>query len=270
MQYYSKINTCFKRDMDKGSPTYNCILPFEELTTPEFELLRKLDAKWEATEKVDGECTSIHLIPNVCGAHGTTDGGQEFDYDYVVEVHGKTDNANMRPDEVELLREIGDIEKLIEAFTYERPAPEYGEGATDLVKPDVECIIFGETYGKGMQKPGGRYCKDHLKFICFDIKVGNVWLKRDAVEDICKKLNIDVVPYLGEMTLDEAIAKVRWGFKSQVSEDPTLDAEGIVLRAPLGILDRMGRRIITKIKTKDFRDLENKNPDWDANTCSTL
>lgn len=246
------------RDMDKASKTYNCIIP-DQLTTPEFELLRKLNAKWEATEKVDGECTSIHLIPNICGAHATTEGGQEFDYDYRVEVHGKTENANMRKDEVDMLMEIGDIEKLIEAFSTKRPAPEYGEGAVDIVKPEVECIIFGETYGKGMQKPGSRYCKDRLKFICFDIKIGNVWLKRDAVEDICNKLGIDVVPYLGEITLDEAIAMVKMGFPSQVSEDTTLEAEGIVLRAPLGLLDRMGRRIITKVKTKDFRDLAAKN-----------
>lgn len=246
MQYYTKINTCFKRDLDKSSKTYNCILPHEELTTPEFELLRKYNVKWEATEKVDGECTSIHLIPNLCGAHGTDEGGQEFEYDYKVEVHGKTDNANMRPDEVKLLQEIGDVEKLLEVFT------------KDGIKPEDECIIFGETYGKGMQKPGGRYCKDHLKFICFDIKIGNVWLKRDAVEDICKKLNIDVVPYLGEMTLDEAINMVKTGFFSRIAEDLSLEAEGVVLRAPLGILDRMGRRIITKVKTKDFRDLQNK------------
>ena len=83
-----------------------------------------------------------------------------------------------------------------------------------------------------------------------------MWLKRDAVEDICKKLDIDVVPYLGEMTLDEAIEKVKYGFLSQVSEDPTLEAEGVVLRAPLGMLDRMGRRIITKVKTADFRNLQ--------------
>ena len=247
MQYFDKINTAFKRDMDKESKTYNCIIP-TELTTPEFELLRKYNVKWEATEKVDGECTSIHLIPGLPLGKET----------YQVEVHGKTDKANMRPEEVELLKKIGDRDKLIRAFSCERPAPEYGEGATDVVLPETECIIFGETYGKGMQAPGGRYCKDHLKFICFDIKIGYTWLKRDAVENICSKLGIDVVPYLGEMTLDEAIEKVQKGFTSQVSEDPTLIAEGIVLRAPLGILDRMGRRIITKVKYKDFQELQKK------------
>lgn len=247
MQYFDKINTCFKRDMDKASKTYNCILP-DQLTTPEFEMLRKYNVKWEATEKVDGECTSIHLIP----------ADMPWEDKYRVEVHGKTDKANMRPDEVDLLKKIGDKDKLIKAFSYERPAPEYGEGATDTVLPETECIIFGETYGKGMQAPGGRYCKTHLKFICFDIKIGYTWLKRDAVEEICSKLGIEVVPNLGEMTLDEAIEKVKKGFTSQVSEDPTLIAEGIVLRAPLGILDRMGRRIVTKVKYKDFQDLKNK------------
>lgn len=248
MQYYTKINTCFKRDMDKTSKTYNRIIP-SQLTTPEFELMRKYNIPWEATEKIDGECTSIHLIPlkDECGAI----------YHYKVEVHGKTENADMRPEEVVLLQKIGDKSKLVKAFSYERPAPEYPDGK-DFVAPEVECIIFGETYGKGMQKGGGRYCKDHLKFICFDIKVGSTWLKREAVEDICQKMGIEVVPYMGEMTLDEAVEKVKEGFPSKVAEDPTLEAEGLVLRAPLGLLDRMGRRIITKVKTKDFRDLENK------------
>lgn len=254
-QYYDKINTCFMRDLDHASKTYNCIIP-SQLVTPEFELMRKYNIPWEATEKVDGECTSIHLIPRYYIAK-TQDHWKEVE-DYVVEVHGKTENANMRVDEVEMLQKIGDKDKLLKAFTVERPAPEYPDGK-DFVAPESECIIFGETYGKGMQKGGGRYCKDHLKFICFDIKVGNTWLKRDAVEDICQKLGIDVVPYLGEMTLDEAIEKVKEGFQSQVAEDPTLEAEGIVLKAPLGLLDRMGRRIITKVKTKDFRQLENKS-----------
>ena len=243
MQYFPKIDTCFKRDMDKASKTYNCIIP-DQLTTPEFELLRKYNVKWEATEKVDGECTSIHLIPDL-PLDKETEGG------YRIEVHGKTDKANMRPEELELLKKIGNKDKLLEAFTRIKE-----DGTKE--EPEMECIIFGETYGRGMQAPGGRYCKTHLKFICFDIKIGNTWLKRDAVETICSKLGIDVVPDLGEMTLDEAIEKVKTGFTSQVSEDPTLIAEGIVLRAPLGILDRMGRRIVTKVKHKDFQDLQKK------------
>ena len=57
-QYYTKINTCFKRDLDHNSKLYNCIMPEWGLTTPEFELLK--DLKWEATEKIDGTNMSYH------------------------------------------------------------------------------------------------------------------------------------------------------------------------------------------------------------------
>ena len=43
-----------------------------------------------------------------------------------------------------------------------------------------------------------------------------------------------------------------------VAENKDLDAEGLVLTAPLGMLDRRGNRIITKIKTCDFTKLNAK------------
>lgn len=56
-------------------------------------------------------------------------------------------------------------------------------------------------------------------------------------------------PYLGEMTISEAINLAENGFESKFG---TAQAEGIVLRAPCGILDRRGERIIAKIKSRDF------------------
>ena len=241
-QYYDKINTCFKRELDHNSPLYNCILPQESLTTPELDCLRKENFHFEATEKVDGECTSIHLIP-ILGNLGVMD--------YKIEVHGKTDSAQMRVDEVELLQNIGDQEKLVDCFTRITP-----EGKP--VYPESEIIIFGETYGKKMQKNGSRYDANKLKFICFDVKVGDIWLLRKDVEDVCTKLNIDIVPIIGYYTIDEAIDVVSKGLKSTIADDKELDMEGLVLRTPCGLLDRQGKRIITKIKTKDFRDLEHK------------
>lgn len=78
------------------------------------------------------------------------------------------------------------------------------------------------------------------------------------MEDICKQLNLDVVPLVGYMTLYEAIEYVAKGFKSAVAENKDLDAEGLVLTAPLGMRDRLGNRIITKIKTCDFIKLNAK------------
>ncbi len=260
VQYYSKINTCFKRDMDHSSKFYNCIQPNETLSTPELDYFRKVGLKFEATEKIDGECTSIHLIPHVnCQGQTWKDiaGNEHWVIDhYTVEVHGKTSAASMRTEEVELLQKIGDLGTLLSIFSQKKTITN-GEQTQDVVlPPESEIIIFGETYGKRMQKVGNRYDSQKLNFICFDIKIGNIWLMRDSIEDICNKLNIQAVPFIGMFTIDEAIEYVRKGFKSTISEDSTLEAEGLVLKAPLGILTRLGGRIITKIKTKDFQDLE--------------
>ena len=58
------------------------------------------------------------------------------------------------------------------------------------------------------------------------------------------------------MTVDEAIEFVKKGFKSTIAENKDYDAEGLVLKTPMGLLNRKGERIITKIKTCDFRQLE--------------
>ena len=59
------------------------------------------------------------------------------------------------------------------------------------------------------------------------------------------------------MSISEAEEYVRNGFISQIAEDPTFEAEGLVLKTDLGLLDRSGQRLITKIKTRDFQNLNN-------------
>ena len=72
--------------------------------------------------------------------------------------------------------------------------------------------------GMKIQKGGGRYIKDEVSFILFE----------------------------------EAIEYVSNGYKSLIAEDTTYDAEGLVLKTDLGLLDRSGQRIIAKIKARDF------------------
>ena len=112
--------------------------------------------------------------------------------------------------------------------------------------------LYGEGYGAKIQK-GGNYISSDVDFILFDIKVGKWWLQRDAVEDIADELNIKVVPLIGYMTIPEAIEYVKKGFKSTIAENKDYDAEGLVLKTPTGLLRRNGERLVTKIKTVDFR-----------------
>lgn len=232
MQYYQKIQTIFKRDMNPG-PNHNKIL-YGDWTLPEFEVLK--DAKWEATEKIDGTNMSYQIR--------TTDGVTS------IQIVGKTPSAEIPAHLLDVMNKKLSVEKITEVFGKQNPST----GATEM---PALIELFGEGYGKKIQK-GGNYIPDHADFILFDIKITHiangkpVWLTRQACEEIAQMLGFDIVPLIGYFTLDEAVEYVKKGFKSVIAQNKDYDAEGLVLRAPLGLLTRMGERIITKIKHCDF------------------
>ena len=214
---YQKINTIYKRDQDGR-------LIFGDWSLPEFEFLK--DCKFRAEEKIDG--TNIHVRFN--GVR--------------VEFGGRTTKANIPPHLLRKLEELFTLEKMRTAF------PPKNED--DFDTPYINISLYGEGYGAKIQKGGGRYIKDGVNFILFDVKIDDWWLKRHNVEDIAGKLGIKCVPIIGYMTFEEATDYVRKGFKSLVAEDKTYNAEGLVLKTDLELLDRRGFRIMAKIKSKDF------------------
>lgn len=220
---YQKINTIYKRDQKTNK------LLIGDWSLPEFEYLK--DCKWRAEEKIDG--TNIQIRFN----------GQS------VEIGGRTVNANIPTFLLNKLQEIFTAAKLQSCF------PPESEEKSKLYYTNV--ILYGEGYGAKIQKGGGRYIKNDINFILFDVRIDRWWLKRDAVEQIASALGIKVVPVIGYMSISEAEEYVRNGFISQIAEDPTFEAEGLVLKTDLGLLDRSGQRIITKIKTRDFQNLNN-------------
>lgn len=224
---YEKINTLFRRDVN------GLINPFE-YSNSEFYYLAELD--WEATEKIDGTNTRIELSR------------ESLDQKFKIDFCGRTKNAVMQNNVLEMMV------SRFKVVDYESIFPKA-----------YSVTIFGEAYGQKVQAVGHRYIKEGNNFIIFDIKINNIWLERRNVKAIADQLKADVVPLVGYMNLYDAIALVAEGFKSSVSEDKTLNAEGLVLKTPFGLLDRTGHRIITKLKTTDFRKYENKyghNIDW--------
>ena len=224
---YPKIDTLFMRDNRK------VIIP-DQFCNPLFYHLS--DLKWEATEKIDGTNIRVIVLPP------EEDGGMVR-----VEFMGREENSEIPKKLLAKLKSLFPVENLNEVLNS-------GERKLDNV-----AVLYGEGYGVNIQKPGKRYNPKDVDFILFDVKIGNWWLLRDNVEDIANKLGIKVVPIVGHMTIPEAIEKVRSGFLSTESDDKTLQAEGLVLKCPYGIRDRSGDRIVTKIKTKDFRKLEARN-----------
>lgn len=225
---YQKINTLFKRDED------GVIIP-EELTCPEFEYLK--DCKWECTEKIDG--TNIHCD---IFSDGT---------DYRIDICGRTEKAVIPSHLMAHLLKPFSRTAILQVFSEQL--------ANATPEAPFQASIYGEGYGQKIQKCGKDYISNDVGFILFDIRVGRWWLSREACEEIAGKLGVSIVPLVGYMTLKEAIHYVDKGFKSSVAENADLQAEGLVLKTPNGLLDRSGLRIITKLKTCDFEKYRRKH-----------
>ena len=185
-----------------------------QYSLPEFEYLK--DNEWVFTEKVDG--TNIRLMLNESGQY---------------KIAGKTDNSQIPPFLFDVLTEI-----MISR-----------EDTTKEIFKDTAICLYGEGYGAKIQKGGGNYRQDQ-DFVLFDIKIGDWWLQREDVEDIATKLELDLVPIIGSGTLIDMVEKAKQGFNSIWGD---FKAEGIVARPQTELMARNGKRIITKIKQKDFR-----------------
>ena len=245
---YQKINTIFMRDAN------NVIMPYDRFTEPEFEYLRGL--KWRASEKIDGtnmriEVTKVPIWDG--GIEGRAINGVEFK----VRIAGKTDNANIPKNLLKHMQEKYPDEKVLAALGLKEfiPVDEWENEHNWLSYEQIPNIytIYGEGYGEGIQS-GGWYIKGGNEFIVFDVKVNDIYLKTNVRDEIAAKLGAPVVPLVGYFTLDEAIEFVRKGFRSLIAQNPDAKmAEGLVLRTDPGLRNRMGNRIIVKIKYKDFQ-----------------
>jgi RNA ligase. len=210
MNTYTKIETLYVRDTEGAKKLIEGKFRNETV-----EFLRNVE--WICTEKIDG--TNIGVVWD----------GRRVSY------QGRTERAQIPAHLMNRLIEMfgGDVnEELFEQKFGEMPV-----------------ILFGEGYGAKVQN-GGNYRSD-VSFILFDVYLPtqDIWLKRDAIEDIAKAFDVDAVPIVMRGTLDEAVQFVKTKPKSTIG---TANMEGLVCKPAVDMLDRMKNRIIVKIKVKDF------------------
>lgn len=250
---YQKINTIFKRDAN------NVIMPYDEFAVPELEWLR--DCKFDAEEKVDGTNTRIEVTREFI----KSDIGNNIGIKWNVTYKGKTDNAQIQKmlyayltteltedkvlNALGLSKEMYVTDELMQEKTWSVLNTQFNVYELDETKIPKRYTLYGEGFGAGIQS-GGYYRKDN-SFIGFDVKVDDMYLLRENRDEIFKKLGVDIVPFMGTFTVDEAIEFVKKGFNSNIAEETHL-AEGLVLRTPMGLKTRKGERIIFKVKTCDF------------------
>lgn len=215
MRKYEKIDTLYSRDVEGTKKLMAGV--FRDKTV---QFLK--DCNWIWTEKVDG--TNIRVYWD---GHTVTFGG-------------RTDNAAIP---AELVVHLNNL------FGGETNAQLFEEQFSEK-----EVILFGEGYGRKIQKGGGNYIANGVDFILFDVLIGDNYQPREWIEQIAKIFGIKVVPIVGKGTLIEAVNYVREHPDSVVAESHR-EMEGIVVRPEMELRDRCGKRIIVKIKWKDIKEL---------------
>lgn len=170
---------------------------------------------WRFTEKIDGTNIRVHW-----------DG-------HKVEFGGRTDRAHIPAPLVNKLNEMFGSNEAEELF-------EQKFGQNDV-------ILFGEGYGPKIQN-GGLY-RDDVSFIMFDVMINGNYQPRASVEDIAKCFGVDVVPVIFVGTITEAVDYVKVKRVSTIGRAPM---EGLVGVPLVELHDRCGKRVIVKIKARDF------------------
>lgn len=209
---YVKIETPYKRD-ERGT---------KKLIEGDFRndaVSYLSNVMWNWTEKIDG--TNIGVVWD---GHSVT-------------FQGRTERSLIPSELVNRLNELfgGNVnEELFEQ--------KFGE---------TKVILFGEGFGRKIQKGGGNYIPDGVDFILFDVYLpdSDLWLQRDAIEDIASVFNIRIVPMIMKGTVKQAVSFIKEHPKSTIGNAMM---EGLVGTPICGLKDRQGKRIITKIKVCDF------------------
>lgn len=122
--------------------------------------------------------------------------------------------------------------------------------------------VFGEAYGgkcQGMKDVYG----PKLRFVAFDVQIGDTWLSVPNAENVVKKLGLEFVFYEKIPCVKEALDAARDAGSTQARrngfpfpEAPNAKAvsEGIVIRPLIELTRNDGKRIIAKHKAAEFRE----------------
>lgn len=123
-----------------------------------------------------------------------------------------------------------------------------------------EVVVFGEAYGGKCQGMSATYGKD-LKFIVFEVKIGEAWLNVVNAEDVAKKLGLEFVAYERVPCTPEALTAERDRPSRQAVRNGIVEpkpAEGIVIRPLEEYRDHRGERICAKFKREEFSERASK------------
>lgn len=277
-QTYTKINTLYKRYQNLGKvdlPNKDWRVFQNKIILGDYSddymgYIKGL--KFDCFSKIDGTNSKIVYLPSTgeCFCGGKTDSadivgtGQKAFLDAEIERIKPILAELFPPGSAKFTPMMNDKNQIIAehlGVNGERFSSSNGtfddKGVFVVSAEEVPVYIYGEFFGKKIQA-GGNYDKDKNRFSIFDICQQGWWVPIDMLYGYAERLGLDVAPYIGVMTIPEAEEMVKRGFKTLVPNvsNPDYLEEGIVARPVVPIKDPRGKRIIVKIKTCDYNDLQ--------------
>jgi len=116
--------------------------------------------------------------------------------------------------------------------------------------------VFGEAYGGKCQGMSETYGKD-LRFVAFEVLVGDSWLAVPQAESVAEQLGLEFVHYVRTSTDLPALDTERDADSVQAIRNgigPGKRREGVVLRPLIEVRTNNGHRIIAKHKNPEFSE----------------
>ncbi len=252
---YPKVDTLYTRD-DNHVIT-------NVIRRPEF----LVPAEWLVTEKIDGTNIRISLEQDC----DTADPTHECKGEWTMVIRGRTSRAQIPTLLFEHLQKTFTLEGLRHLWRCKSNCDicsgdgwvEYSAASPPVVCENLDpyqITLYGEGYGGGIQKGGGQYTSKTkggvASFRLFDVFIGETWLDRENVEDIAGKLGIKAVPLIGDnLVLDTIVDMVKLGMNSKVAYEEGESghkAEGIMAFTSPPLFNSRGKRLMFKLKTRDF------------------
>ncbi len=277
-QTYTKINTLYKRyanlgKMELPNPAWKVFQNKIILGEYSDDFMRYIkDLEFDCFSKIDGTNSKIVYFPSTgeCFCGGKTDNaeivgtGQKAFLDEVIERIKPTLAELFPPESAKFAPVMNDKNqivagKYVDGVGYGDMNGSFTDSGKYIVEAEeVPVYIYGEFFGKKIQA-GGNYDKENNRFYIFDICQQGWYVPINILTEYAEKLGLTIVPYLGQMTIPQAEQMVSRGFKTRVPDaaNPDYPEEGIVARPVIPIKDPRGKRIIVKIKSCDYNDLNN-------------
>ena len=136
--------------------------------------------------------------------------------------------------------------------------------------PNVKVCVYGEAYGGKCQGMSKHYGPD-LKFVAFEVRIGETWLRVTDAHSVACKLGLDFVPYERISTSLDEVDRARDAHSGIAHRNGMGDKirEGVVLRPLEEFTKNNSARVMAKHKRDEF--METATPrKVDPNALETL